>query len=404
MKFISPLALLASLTWVANAADTCQDVWAHDSDHAVCSSGFGYEEGGWTNGRYGSSGCSACACQDCPTDAPVETQPPRPDPIPLPQKCIGHSASWSGDPHFKTFNRVKYDCQGEGEFHVLKSLDSAFEIQGRFKKFIDDKHPTVTKSVVWRTGDGMNTRIQVTAPDTPVDGSCFPYVYVNGLKMDVLTEDMGDNVIQVAKTTTGTGKRLQSGYAFYYHDSGFQITVLAKVSSKNGCVLNTKICLPDDWERSNERIVGLLGTPNDQVTDDWMNTNNQPVTIPTTKEGLRFETAYNYCVDNWCIRDEGDSIFHYESGESHSGFLKCELPPDTVTKDCVLNADDDLVNVCGADDFACLVDGCAGGPEEAKNFITTEIDMLDKDCGREVYHESFDTEFSNSWGEIDQGL
>ena len=404
MKFISSLALLASLTWVVNAADTCQDVWAHDTDHAVCSSGIGYAEGGWTNGRYGSSGCAACACQDCPTDAPVETQPPKPDPIPLPQKCIGHSASWIGDPHFKTFDRIHYDCQGEGEFHVLKSLDSTFEIQGRFKKFVDDKRPTVTKSVVWRTGDGMNTRIQVTAPDVPVDGSCHPHVFVNGLKMDVLTEDMGDNMIQVAKTTAGTGDRIQTGYVFYYHDSGFQITVLSKKSSVNGCVLNTKICLPDDWERSNERIVGLLGTPNDVASDDWMNTNNQPVSIPTSKEDLLFETAYNYCVDNWCIRDEADSIFHYESGTSHAGFLNCDLPPDTATENCVLNAKDELINVCGDGELACLVEGCKGGPEEAKNFITTEIDMLDEDCGREVYSENFDTEVSNSWGEIEQGL
>lgn len=402
MKFISSLTLFASLTWVANAADTCQDIWAHDSDHAICSEAMGYEDGGWTNGRYGLSGCAACGCPDCPTDAPVETLPPAPDPIPLPQMCTGHSASWSGDPHFKTFNRVNYDCQGEGEFHLLKSLDSNFEIQGRFVKCNDAERPTATKSIVFRTGDG-EPRIQVTTPDAPVDGSCLPRVYVDGLKVDILKDGTGDNTVQVSKITTGTGEWMQSGYVFYYHNSGFQLTTLGKKSSTGGCVMNTKVCLPDDWERSNERIVGLLGTPNDIQADDWMDTNNQPVPIPTTKEGLRFDTAYDYCTENWCIKQEEDSLFTYVSGESYAGFYNCGLPNDEVTKQCVLSPADELADVCGADNYACLVDACAGGPQEGKNYITTEIDMLDEACGREVFFENFDTALSNSWGQIEQG-
>lgn len=402
MKIFSSLTLFAALTWVANAADTCQDVWAHDSDHAICSAELGYDEGGWTNGRYGSSGCAACGCPDCPTDAPVETSPPAPDPIPLPQKCIGHSASWSGDPHLKTFNRVKYDCQGEGEFHMLKSLDSNFEIQGRFVKFLDDKRPTVTKSIVFRTGDG-EPRIQVSVPDTPVEGSCLPHVLVNGVQADVLVDGVGDPTVQVAKISKGRGKRKQFGYVFYYHNSGFQLTVLGKASSKNGCVLNTKVCLPDDWERSNERIVGMLGTPNDDKADDWMTTANEPVAIPTAKNDLKFDMAYNYCVDNWCIKDEDNSLFTYEAGESWGGFYNCGLPADEETKTCVLAPTDDIKEVCGADNFPCLVDACAGGPDEGKNHITTEIDLLDEDCGREVFLETFDTAVSSSWGQIEQG-
>lgn len=145
--FLSASASFASID-VVQAAETCHDVWAFDPNSDICAVGIGADYWGWTNGRYGTSGCLACECPDCPTEAPSPnttpspTLPPQPDAVPLPQQCVGHVASWSGDPHMRTFDGLKYDCQGEGEFHVLKSLDSTLEVQGRFVKFQQDKRPT----------------------------------------------------------------------------------------------------------------------------------------------------------------------------------------------------------------------------------------------------------------------
>ena len=50
------------------------------------------------------------------------------NPPSLPATC----ASTYSDPHVLTFDGLKYDCQGGGDFILSKSMDSDFELQGRF--------------------------------------------------------------------------------------------------------------------------------------------------------------------------------------------------------------------------------------------------------------------------------
>lgn len=85
---------------VTLAVDVCHDTWAHDDSLAQCSAALGFEDWGWSNGRYGMSGCSECSCPDCPTEPPTPSDPPTkaptPDPIPLPVKCMGYGADVLG--------------------------------------------------------------------------------------------------------------------------------------------------------------------------------------------------------------------------------------------------------------------------------------------------------------------
>lgn len=324
---------------------------------------------------------------------PAPTSAPSP-PVTLPQKCVGYVASWSGDPHMRTFDALKYDCQGEGEFHVLKSLNSTFELQGRFVKFRPKSRPTITQSVAFETGDG-EPRIQVNVPQTSENG-CTPYVYVNGILRNVVADGVGDESVQVQSLVT----KNYVGLVFYYHGSKVQLTTMAKKSSKNGCVLAAKICLPYDYKRSEETFVGLLGSPNKDKSDDWMTRDGGLVAIPETRHGLRFAPAYNWCTRNWCIRDVTKSMFVYENGQSFAGFNQCDQAPDKNTQACVDNPPEHLKEICGSDNMECMIDGCIGDEEDARKLAEADEDLTDKKCGRQVFFEDFDKPCDGAWGEI----
>ena len=101
MKFQS-LLLLGGLAAVqaVSPPEVCLDVWAYDDGKDICLEKIGVDYWGWTNGRYGTSGCDQCDCPDCPTSPPTPSDPPTkaptPNPTPLPQKCIGLDGSFSG--------------------------------------------------------------------------------------------------------------------------------------------------------------------------------------------------------------------------------------------------------------------------------------------------------------------
>lgn len=83
-----------------------------------------------------------------------------------------------------TFDGLKYDCQGEGEFKLLTSLDSSFEIQGRFARFRATKRITVTKGLVIDSGEAGTPTIQLDLP-AEYNGECSVDLYVNKLYRNI---------------------------------------------------------------------------------------------------------------------------------------------------------------------------------------------------------------------------
>lgn len=335
-----------------------------------------------------------------PTTSKVEI----PESIPV---CVGYVASWAGDPHMKTFDGLKYDCQGEGEFHVVRSLDSDFQLQGRFIKFNDKRRPTVTNSVAFDTGDGEPV-IQITVPKSN-DNGCTPYVYVGGstVPVDIAVDGVGDPTVLVESIKSGK----REGYKIYYSKSKVELTVMSKTSRKNGCVLSAKLCLPFDSEKSKENLVGLLGTPNGDQSDDWMKHNKNGggnLPVPSSRKELRSEKAYDFCVQNWCITDEDKSLFSYAGGESFAGFSGCAQGSDSETEKCVNDPvsvlgsgpGNEVIRICGTNkeaNDACYIDGCVGGPEAAKEWVEAKEDLVASMCGKQIFHEDFDTMMDGAW-------
>lgn len=294
-------------------------------------------------------------------------------------------AHFWGDPHIVTFDGLKYDCQGEGEFVLLSSLDSSFEVQGRFESASESKRVAVTRSFAVHTGDEDVPSIQLSVPDEMAQG-CSIELLVDGVAHDIYANGTDSDYVQVQLIGNEGAKRV----TIYYPGSGLHLTSLLSESETYGCYLSSSICLPDDY-RPKETFVGLLGSPNGDRKDDWMSPQGSPVSILGDK---RFEAAYEYCTENWCIRNETASLFTYNSNKHFTDISKCNAPYNTAIEDAVNNAPDELVNMCSGE-ITCIIDGVAGNIVDAEKDLENEAALIG--CTKLIFFDDFEGSSSNSW-------
>jgi von Willebrand factor type D domain len=246
-------------------------------------------------------------------------------------------AHFWGDPHVVTFDGLKYDCQGEGEFVLLSSLDSSFSVQGRFVGAAAGKKASVTRGYVVQTGDEGVPKIQLSVPDEMTNG-CPIELMVDGVPHDIYNDGTGSDFVQVQVV----GQKGTQRVTIYYPSTGLHFTSLLSESETFGCYLSSSICLPDDY-RPGESFVGLLGSPNGNRKDDWMTPQGSPVSILGDK---RFEAAYQYCTENWCVRNKTDSLFSHASDQTFNDAFNCDAPYNPAIEDAIANAADELIEMC----------------------------------------------------------
>jgi len=123
--------------------------------------------------------------------------------------------------------------------------------------------------------------------------------------------------------------------------------------------------------RPGETILGLLGTPNGNMADDWRTPDGTIITAPTTDKERLFSTSYNYCVENWCIKDSANSIFTYRPGESFDDINKCDADYSDDIELSVADPPQELLDVCGSS-IACIVDGLCGDITDARKALQQE--------------------------------
>ena len=152
---------------------------------------------------------------------------------PLPDNC---GSLW-GDPHIVTFDGLKYDCQGTGEYILSKSMDSNFQLQGRFEKFENDTQGTVTTAAALVTGESGEPKIEVR-----FNGCKLEYL-INGVIIDLDSKWVREGTLStenfVAHFFLKRDDRL-----FYFPGSGISFHIRKKHSDKMGCYMNVKVCLP----------------------------------------------------------------------------------------------------------------------------------------------------------------
>lgn len=141
--------------------------------------------------------------------------------------------------------------------------------------------------------------------------------------------------------------------------SGMTISArFTRIGAPFGCYMNIFLTIPGSIKATGD-IDGLFGVPNGNVADDWTGKDGTIFPIAADRRG---QEAYDYCVQNWCIRNEVESLFKYERSDSFAENDKCG---DRITPHPpVRNPPPAVLALCGKDPD-CLLDATVEGPEIA---------------------------------------
>jgi hypothetical protein len=151
--------------------------------------------------------------------------------------------------------------------------------------------------------------------------------------------------------------------------SGLVVEVQSRRSSRVGCYSNFKVCVQPSIPH--ESLIGLLGTPNENTEDDWMDTDGNTLSVPTSLNDRIGDAALEYSSTNWCIDDVAEAVFSYEADLDFDYFSDCgpfaASPPYDFS-----SASSELVAICQGS-ITCLIDGLAFGLEMAHNSFEFEL-------------------------------
>lgn len=279
-------------------------------------------------------------CMESPTPTPVS-----------PVAGDGVEASLFTDPHLRTFDGLSFDCQATGEFILVQATPSGPMIRGRFSG--PTTSGSVTTGLVASEPDAPKVQFSIAAPsETGVSElfrGCPLRFYIDGASQALSSTPIGGSGGQVDFDEVGKVQVVLP--------SGTRLAFRVTTSPTFGCFFESfTVRLPRSII-SSKTVTGLLGTPNQDPTDDWNSADGMPIELPSSR-GLVFEQAYNYCTQNWCVSDEADSMFVYDSGSSFAAFNKCNAPYEAQVD--LTSASPALQDLC-AGNVACLVDGLVTG-------------------------------------------
>jgi hypothetical protein len=161
-----------------------------------------------------------------------------------------------------TFDELSFDCQAAGEFTTLTSLeDPSFKIQERFTAIESDvgtcAQASVSTGVV--VADTGKPKIQISTPRSEATSlntvnDCQVDFYIDRTA-SVLGTDLSSSNIEV--TLDEGSNRI----TIKHTDTLLALNVVVGNSNSFGCHVMVSVGLPGTF-RSDETLLGLLGTPN----------------------------------------------------------------------------------------------------------------------------------------------
>lgn len=234
------------------------------------------------------------------------------------------------------------------------------ELQAIFQG--NDTSGSVTKAIALKGNDAPTVQLSIASSGTASSedfATCPIALYVDGVYRDLSLGTDSTNA-----TITTEGDTISIGLS-----NDVVVTTDVRRSAVFGCNFDgIRTFLP---ENAGSTVRGLFGTPNGQVSDDWVTRDGTILPAPVTDDERLFAGAYNYCTTNWCIRNAADSLFTYGAGTSFSTYDKCDVAYGTAPD--LAGASSSLRGLCGSD-ASCLVDGIVGDVSDAQTAVLRQAE------------------------------
>jgi hypothetical protein len=152
------------------------------------------------------------------------------------------------------------------------------------------------------------------------------------------------------------------------------------------CHWDLYVCLPESQqELFMDYSIGLLGTPDGNIHNEFMDANGNQLTLTPNKDNNSWHKTYiDYCYHNWCV-SQADSLMTYPADMTYED-VKCSHEDHTVLEDmnCVLNVEE-IHEKCGGMvpvlKYACELDCCLGFCDDPVIFkkLSADDDCVDHD-------------------------
>lgn len=272
------------------------------------------------------------------------------------------AAAW-GDPHIVTWDGLRFDAQPQGEVILARGFDDdlGLEIQGRLEKAGDGfrGNPAVTTGIAVKVDDA--TAVVHVAVPTDLTGTSATNIDVNGYSCPVELVVNGDIKSSLSfngggATVTHSGQRITITFSS-------TLSIVMRMSHFGRCYFSVDFFLYDCDSRA-DSVIGLLGSPNRDSSDDWMTKENVVLNQPSGVGQFFFEPAFLYSKQNWMIDSETDSLFTYSGDDSFERFYLPSEEYDSGLEQLVNDVDTQIQQIC-AGDIACIIDGETLGIEAA---------------------------------------
>lgn len=248
------------------------------------------------------------------------------------------TARSGGDPHLVTFDGLKYDLQTVGEFTLIKSNHSAFEVQARQTPINNSGSVSMNSAVAMKVG---TDRVALYAQGLPDADTTTP-LRVNGKPTTI----QGNKLV-----LKGGGEILKQGSTYVISvPTGEKVLV-----SLSSSFLNISPIVHDRSGKYNGLLGNVNGKPNDDLQTRGggnilkVQSTYGDVNKVLNQVGLRlpgalergekvyFDQLYKQFANSWRVKQE-ESLFDYPPGKTTKSYVNPGFPKQYLTLN-MLSAD-----------------------------------------------------------------